>query len=243
MAPVETFLVTLVIFLGVFTQSLTGFGSGLVTMAFLPAMLGIQAASPLVALVNIVIELALLVRFRHSLQVRTIWPMVAASLALIPLGVWAVGSLEEDLVLAVLGLVMVIFSGWALLGIRLPRLRHPAWGVAAGGLGGVLGGAYNTSGPPVILYGSCRGWPPAEFKANLTGYFIINSVFIVVNHAWNGHFSSDVLRFFAFSLPAIALGMLAGFWFDRWINPAVFRKIVLGLLLVMGMRFILWSLF
>jgi uncharacterized protein len=241
--PPDIFLSALVIFLGVFTQSLTGFGSGLVTMAFLPAMIGIQAASPLVALVNIVIELALLVRFRHALQVRAIWPMIIASLALIPLGVWAVSSLDENLVLTVLGLVMVSFSGWALLGIRLPRLRHPAWGVVAGGLGGVLGGAYNTSGPPVILYGNCRGWPPAEFKANLTGYFIINSVFIVVNHAWSGHFNSDVLQVFALSLPAIALGMLAGFWLDRWINPVVFRKIVLGLLLVMGLRFILWSLF
>lgn len=234
-------LTVLVIFLGVFTQSLTGFGSGLVTMAFLPALLGIQAASPLVALVNIVIELALLVRFRHALQVRTIWPMILASLAFIPLGVWAVSSLDEDLVLAVLGLVMVIFSGWALLGIRLPRLRHPAWGAVAGGLGGALGGAYNTSGPPVIMYGNCRGWPPAEFKANLTGYFIINSVFIVANHAWSGNFQPEVLWAFAVSLPAIALGMLAGFWLDRWINPAVFRKVVLVLLLIMGMRFILWS--
>ncbi len=236
-------LTVLVIFLGVLTQSLTGFGSGLVTMAFLPALLGIQAASPLVALVNIVVEIALLVRFRHAVQVRTIWPMVAASLVLIPLGVWAVGSLDEDLVLAVLGLVMVAFSGWALLGIRLPRLRHPAWGVIAGGLGGVLGGAYNTSGPPVILYGNCRGWPPAEFKANLSGYFIINSVFIVANHAWSGNFRPGVLWAFAISLPAIGLGMLAGFWLDRWINPAVFRKVVLVLLLIMGMRFILWSSF
>jgi uncharacterized protein len=236
-------LAALVIFLGVFAQSLTGFGSGLVTMAFLPVLLGIQVASPLVALVNIVIELVLLIRFREAIRVNAIWPMIVASLLLIPIGVWAVGNLDEELVLAVLGLVMVIFAGWALLGIYLPQLRHPAWGVLAGGLGGILGGAYNTSGPPVIMYGNCRRWPPAEFKANLTGYFIINSVFIVANHAWNGNFQPGVLQIFVISLPVIGLGMLLGFSLDRFINPAVFRKIVLGLLLVMGLRFILWSLF
>ena len=236
--PWEVILVAVVIFFGVLTQSLTGFGSGLVTMAFLPAMMGIRLAAPLVALMNLLVESVMLVRYRKSLQFKTVLPMIIASLVMIPLGVWAVSNLDEKIVLRVLGSVMIIYSIWALSGVNLPQLNSPAWKLLAGGTGGMLGGAFNTSGPPVIMYGNCRRWAPDTFKANLTGYFILNSLFIVANHAWSGNLSADVWRYWLAALPAIVLGMLAGFRLDRIIPAAVFRKIVLVILLVMGMRFL-----
>jgi uncharacterized protein len=235
----DYFLAALIIFFGVFTQSTTGFGSGLVTMAFLPALLGIRVAAPLVALLNLVTELIMMIRYRRSFQLRKIWLMIASSLAMIPLGVWMVSNLDEKQVLRVLGFVMVSFSIWALSGVQLPELRHPAWKAIAGGLGGVLGGAYNTSGPPVIIYGNCQRWDPQTFKANLTGYFILNSIFIVTNHIWSGNTTEAVWVYFLTVIPAIAVGMLAGFSLDRRLNPILFRKIVLLLLLIMGIRFII----
>ena len=45
-------MMVLAIFLAVFTQSLAGFGSALIAMALLPGIVGIQIATPLVALVK-----------------------------------------------------------------------------------------------------------------------------------------------------------------------------------------------
>lgn len=230
--------VALIVFLGGFNQSLTGFGAGLVAMAFLPALVGIRLASPLVALVNLVLEAVLLLRFRHALKLGTVWPMVAASALMIPVGVWGLRRLDETLVTRILGMVMSGYSLWALLGLRLPQLQGRMWAVVAGGLGGLLGGAYNTGGPPVILYGNCRRWPPAEFKANLTGYFVLNSVMVCGNHALAGNFSQPVLGYFLVGLPAVLLGVWLGFRLERHIRPDLFRKIVLALLLVMGLRLI-----
>lgn len=237
--PLDYILVAMVAFFGAFTQSTTGFGSGLVTMAFYPTLLGIRVAAPLVALMNLSTEFVMILRYRRSFQLRRIWPMIVVSLCAIPLGVWAVSNLDEKLVLRVLGLVMISFSLWALIGIQLPELHHPAWMVFAGGLGGLLGGAYNTSGPPIIMYGNCRRWEPETFKANLTGYFIMNSIFIVTNHVWSGNTTLNVWTYFLIVLPAIVLGMIAGFHLDHRIKPASFRKIVLVLLLVMGIRFVI----
>jgi len=57
----EQLTVVFIIFLAVFTQSLSGFGSALVAMALLPALIGIHQAAPLVALVMATIEIFLLI--------------------------------------------------------------------------------------------------------------------------------------------------------------------------------------
>lgn len=232
-------LVGLVAFLAAFTQSLSGFGLALVAMALLPHMTGLQVATPLVALFAVVIEVVLLVRYRRSLEIRAIWRVVVAALAGIPLGVAWLTSADERLALGMLGVVIAVYALYALSGLRLPRLERPAWGFLAGLLGGMLGGAYNTSGPPVIVYGDCRAWPPDTFKGNLQGYFIVSSLVVLGNHVAFGNLTGPVWRLFWWCLPFIAAGLLAGFALDRRLKPETFRRLVLLLLVVMGARLIL----
>lgn len=53
--------------------------------------------------------------------------------------------------------------------------------------------------------------------------------------------TASVWSNYLFALPAIVLGIFVGLKIDRRINPIVFRKIVLVLLIVMGLRLILGS--
>ena len=103
-----------------------------------------------------------------------------------------------------------------------------------GFLGGILGGAYNTTGPPVIIYGNCRGWPPAEFKGNLQAFFLLTSLIIIVSHALAGNYTPDVLRLSLLVLPAVAAGLGAGLALSKRVSAAAFRTIVLWLLLALG---------
>ena len=75
-----TIFVGMVVFLAVFTQSLSGFGSALVSMALLPAMIGIRVATPLVAVVALVLEIVLIVRYRQALDIKSIWRVILAAL-------------------------------------------------------------------------------------------------------------------------------------------------------------------
>ncbi|NTU65702.1 MAG: sulfite exporter TauE/SafE family protein, partial [Chloroflexi bacterium] len=59
-------IVAIVMLASAFTQTLTGFGSALVSMSILPSLLGISVASPLVALMAITLESILLIRLRGS---------------------------------------------------------------------------------------------------------------------------------------------------------------------------------
>jgi hypothetical protein len=231
-----SFFILIVVFLGCFTQSLTGFGVALVMMAVLPSILGLHIATPLVALVAIVLETLMLIRYRAALQFKSILGLLVSSLIAIPVGVLYLSGLDEESALFVLGFVIAAYALYALTGFRLPALSRPAWAWVFGFVGGLLGGAYNTSGPPVVVYGNCRRWSPQEFKSNLSGYFVVNSVMVVSTHWLSGNFTPEVTSNFLLALPALLLGFLFGQGMDKWLNPELFRKIVLVLLVLLGAR-------
>jgi len=224
--------------LAFFTQSLTGFGSGLISMAILPGILGIQFAVPLVALMSMSLELFLLFRFRNAFCFQEIWFIGLAAVIAIPGGVWLLRRLDEGMLIMILGVIIVCYSTYALLNLRLPELKHPGWGILTGLLAGLLGGAYSIAGPPVIIYASCRKWQPDKFRGNLQWIFIIVDVFSVANHWLAGNITSSVLKNFLWIIPVIFFSLLAGSYVERFINPKLFRKIVLVLLLAMGIRWI-----
>ena len=231
-----TLLIGLIVFLAVFTQSLSGFGVALVAMALLPSLIGIRVATPLVALIALMLEFVLVMYYRQSLQVRAVWNIALAAVIGTPLGVLFLARVDESVALAILGVVIAGYALYALLGLKMPRLEKSFWAYLAGLSGGMLGGAYNTSGPPVIVYADCRSWPPDVFKGNLQGYFIIVSLATVASHVLNGNITIQVWHLFLSALPFMILGIVTGLSLDRKLNPVVFRKVVLILLIVMGIR-------
>lgn len=232
-------LIITVIFLAVFTQSLTGFGSALVSMALLPLFLDIRIATPLVALAGGTLEILLLLRYRRALNLRAVWRMTAASAVGVPLGVLALHRLDQRVMLTLLGLLITLYAIYALLDLHLPELRHPAWAYGLGFLGGAFGGAYNTSGPPVIVYGNARRWLPAEFKSNLQGFFLFNSLLVIAGHLLSHNITPQVWGDYLVALPAILTGVVAGISLDRLIDAATFRRMVLWFLVVLGIRLII----
>jgi uncharacterized membrane protein YfcA len=229
-------IISLIIFFGAFTQSLTGFGSALVAMAFLPPLLGLQVASPLVAGTALGLEALMLFRYRASLKIGSIWRVLAASLVGVPLGLYYLSRIHENIALFVLGLIISGYAIYALFGFHLPELTHPLWAWFTGLVSGMLGGAYNTSGPPVVMYGNCRRWSTGEFKSNLSGFFVINSVMVTTSHFLSGNYTAQTTGLFWFAVPAMFTGFLAGQALDRWISPELFRKMVLVLLVILGGR-------
>jgi uncharacterized membrane protein YfcA len=199
----------------------------------------LHIATPLVALVAITLEILMLIRYHESLNLRSILGLVVSALIAIPIGVIYVRQINENIALFMLGFLITAYALYALIGFRLPVLGHSVWSWIFGFLGGLLGGAYNTSGPPAVIYGNCRQWSPQEFKSNLAGYFMIGSIMVVATHALSGNFTSDVWFNFWWTLPSLILGFAIGQSTDKWLNPEAFRRIVLIMLIMLGLRLML----
>lgn len=232
-------LIVAIVFFAIFTQAAAGFGLALVSMPLLVGLLGVRTATPLVALVGATAEIIVLARYRHAFNLRAVGRLSLASLAGIPLGLFVLHRVDTDIVTAFLGVVIVAYALYALLNLKLPQLLHGGWAYGFGFAGGVLSGAYNTSGPPVVMYGTCCCWRPAEFKSNLQGYFLLNSVMTIFAHGISGSFTPSVWQAYLLALPAILLGLVAGFSLDGRLDPQRFRQVVLVLLVFLGVRLFL----
>lgn len=210
----------------------------MIAMAVLGGGLGLAVASPLVALMTLTTEIGILARRSAALNLRAVRRVIAGALVGVPLGVLALRRVPEQTLLPLLGLVIAGYALYALWGRRPPELRHPAWGLAAGLLAGLLGGAYNTAGPPAIIYGDCRRWPPPEFKSNLQAFFMVSDGLVLLGHAFAGNLTRTVMSHYAVALPAIVLGLGLGLSLERRISLAGLRMLALALLLMLGARLI-----
>ena len=234
----EGVLIMLIIFVAILTQSVVGFGLALVSVPLLVSLIGVQAAAPLVALVGLIAEILLLIRFHKALNLRAVSRLSIAAVFGVPVGVYLLGHVDTAVITTLLGIVIVGYALYALSALTLPQLAHSGWAWGFGFVAGVLSGAYSTSGPPVVIYGNCRRWSPAEFKGNLQGFFLLLSVMAILTHGVSGNFTAVVWHSFAWSIPGIVLGLLAGWGIDGRIDPHTFRKLVLLLLIVLGLRLI-----
>ncbi len=229
----------LIMFAANFTQSVAGFGAALVAVPLLTEPLGAQNTAALIPLTAVITQTVLLLRFRSALDLRMVGRLSAAAVVAIPIGVLVLTRVDEQITRAALGAVIVAYALYALFNLRLPELRSPRWAYGFGFAGGLLSGAYNIPGPVVVIYGNCKRWPPAAFRSNLQGFFMLNNLTVMAAHALAQHYTPLVFRSFLVALPGVALGLAAGIALDRFIDPALFRRIVLLLLLVLGVNLII----
>jgi hypothetical protein len=235
----DLLIIALVVYAAILTQAISGSGLALISMPLLvPILMPVPAAS-LVALMAITTQLVMLTRYRQHVNFRAIWRLMVGSVVGIPLGVLALAQLDSRIILTVLGALLVGYSLYSLRRPVLPVIVNKRWAFAFGFASGLLGGAYNTGGPPYVIYGTACCWQPAEYKGNLQALLMVNSALTVTAHLFAGHYTGDVLRTYAVAVPMILLGTATGFWLDRHINEALFRKIVLIVLLIIGVRMLI----
>lgn len=223
--------VVVVLFLATFVRSAFGFGEALIAVPLLALAMPLQVAAPVAVLVSITVAvIALLQDWRH-VHVRSAGYLVLATLAGVPLGLLALTRVDEGLVKAGLGVVIAAFSLFAL-SRRKPAVLHDDRLAGLFGFGaGVLGGAYGMNGPPLVMYGTLRGWSPRHFRATLQGYFLPASLMSLAGYGVAGLWTPAVNRCYLMTLPttllAIFLGRAAN---GRMDGPLFLRVIHLGLI-------------
>ena len=232
-------IIAAVVFLATFIQGSAGFGLALVAMPVLVHFLGVPVASPLMGLIGQTAGVILVLRYRSAVEWPTVLQMLAAAFCTIPIGVYLLRYADSPWAPRLLGMLILLYALYALLTPRLPTLAHPGWIFFFGAFSGLLTGAFATGGPPVVILGNCRGWTGPRFKSNLQAFFLFSGLFLLAAHAINRGFTTVVWRNYLFALPAIVLGLLAGFAVDPYLNPERFRVWTLLLLLGLGLSLVI----
>ncbi len=224
-----------IIFAAAFVRSALGFGDAVVAMPLLAMAIGLKTATPLVAFMGPTISLLILMKGWRAGDMKAAARLIVASLLGIPLGIYGLARLPEEPLKIVLGVLILLYG---LFGLARPSVRirgEKAWVPwMVGWTAGVLGGAYNTNGPPVVAYGMLRGWPPDRFRATLQGYFLPTGLMILAGHGLAGMWTGEVLKLYLYSLPAIVVGVVLGGLINKKLTQSVFAKLVYVSLAAMG---------
>ena len=234
-SPTLVLLIMAVIFIAALVRSSLGFGDAVIAMPLIAVSAGLKTAAPLVAFMGPAISVLILARHWQKADLRSAFKLVAASIVGIPLGIYLLTRLPEAPLRMALGVIILLYG---LFGLLKPALRieneKAGFPYLVGFIAGVLGGAYNINGPPAVIYGMLKGWPPERFRATLQGYFLPTGLLILLGHGAAGLWTGQVLRLFAYSFPALFLGVWLGGKMNRRVPEKQFRMIVYASLVLMG---------
>jgi uncharacterized protein len=229
-------------FAGGFVSGLAGFGTGLTALGFWLHVISPQLAATLVVVCSVVSQAQTLPTIWHAIEPARLWPFIASGLVGVPIGTQLLASLEPAAFKVAIGVFLILFSTFMILGKVRLRL---AWGgrIADGAIGfagGFLGGLAGLSGPLPTMWSVVRGWGKDERRAVFQVFNLTILAAALVAHAAWGLLTVELGRLVLLALPGTLIGAWLGARAYRRLSNRRFDAVVLYLLLLSGLTLV-WS--
>jgi uncharacterized membrane protein YfcA len=235
-------LISIIIFLGGTVYATFGFGDALFAMPFLTLLIGIKTATPLMTLNGLTLSAWMMIRHFKTIDWKAARRLVLASFLGVPIGIYFLKHGNEQFAKLLLGVVICCISVYNLYFKKEHVHLNKNWAYAFGFVAGILGGAFNTGGPSVVIFGSMSGWTQLQFISTLQCYFFPNGIFIVICQLFAGLLTPTIFIYYLKGLPFLLLGLLAGSRLRKKIPDGKFNRYVFVLLLMIGILFVVRTL-
>ena len=228
-------------FAAAFVTGLAGFAFAIVAAGIWLHFLAPAQAAALIVAFGLIVQGVSVWKLRAAIQWRRLAPFLIGGVIGVPIGGeilrWtAPGNLRIGI-----GILLVVFSLWNFFrpsSASMSRAGSVADG-AVGVINGVVGGATGLAGIAAVIWCSLRGWSPAEqravFQPSGVAMFLTTGLWL----GGTGMIGLDTIGLFFLGLPALALGTWVGLKLFGKLDDAMFRRIVLALLLVSGVSLLI----
>ena len=227
--------IILVVLIASTIRSAFGFGDALIAMPLLAFFLNMKTAVPVVAFIGFSISIIILFRHWRAAYIKGLWILILFCILGIPIGLLFLENSDDKLVKIILSVIIIFFSTINLIKPNFLELKSNKFVWLFGLVSGILGGAYNTNGPPVIIYGKLKRWEPKNFRAILQTVFLPTNLFIIIGQGSAGFWTGDVLIYFLISIPVILVGTVLGGLINKKLSKEKFVKFVDILLIIIGL--------
>eukprot|EP00588_Corethron_pennatum_P031243 CAMPEP_0194316690 /NCGR_PEP_ID=MMETSP0171-20130528/13480_1 /TAXON_ID=218684 /ORGANISM="Corethron pennatum, Strain L29A3" /LENGTH=419 /DNA_ID=CAMNT_0039073031 /DNA_START=326 /DNA_END=1585 /DNA_ORIENTATION=- len=229
-----------------FAQALTGFGFAIVAVGALSSMPWLlhselyEVITPVAATLGALVGSIILLPVAQDLEWDEILPLCIPCAIFTPVGIY-LSSLVDPVVatkgLAVLVLAFVayqLFNG----DNKPPKfLSSTPAAYLLGAAAGISGGAFDVQGPPLVVYGNAKEWEPRRFRDTILAVVALNSALVVVIDYFNGSLGNFYYSYFCItSIPGLLVGITVGQIVSEKIDPALFKKVVLGMCVFLGFQ-------
>ncbi len=221
-----------------------GFGFPLLAVPLLSTIMGPRVAIPVIAIPTLLSNVLVVRGGGAGRAARGMWTaLVGLALGTVG-GALLLGSLDPRRLSALVGGVAVAYVLMTALRVTLtlPAAGARAAGPALGLVAGLLGGSTGISSPLLASYLHLLRLDKREFVFWITMMFFVINICQVVVYARLGLYSGPVLAIALWACVPMAIGTLAGLWLQDRIQPRVFERIVLAVVLLTSLNLLVRSL-
>ena len=236
-------LIALVALLAGYTQSVTGFGFGIVAMIFLPRLLLYTEANVTSSILSTLTSLvSLILTFRKVNWKNLIFP-VAGCFFTNYLAITFIKSSANDTLMLLLGIALFALSVYFFFFSDKIKIKA-AWytGLCAGVISGFMSGMFSIGGPPVVIYYMQSEKDSERYLATISAYFVLSGIISISMKFASGFVTATVWIALALGLCGMLLGALFGNLTRTKIKPAAMKKAVYGVMAVSGLINVITSL-
>lgn len=219
-------------------KGLTGIGFSTSCLPIMALRIDLTAAIPLVIVPSIVSNIAVMVQAgRFCEAVRRFWPLYVASIPGLLAGLAILAAIDANSAKAVLGIVLIAYSLWALTNRSLEisskwerKLRTPV-GLCTGFVNGITGSQVM----PVLPFLFSLNLEKKPFVQAINISFTLSSLIMLFGMHHLGYVSFEALLMAAGGLIPVLLSVYIAGRLQQKLSGSWHRRLVLLFLLIMGL--------
>lgn len=228
---------------GGFVNGLAGTGTALFALGFYLLVLEPVTAVAVVALMSVITGLQGLWVVRAAIFAKPVRlaRFLVPGLVGVPLGILLLASIDAATLRVGIAIFLVIYGAYFSVRAALPRFerRTPVLDVAVGFVGGVMGGAASVSGAIPAMFLSLRPWPKAATRAVLQPFNVAILGSTVALLALRGAYDAPAIAALVVTVPTGLIAAQVGLGVFRRLSDDMFRRLLIGLSLVLGIGILL----
>jgi uncharacterized membrane protein YfcA len=236
----ELVVVAVAVFAAITVYMVAGFGFSLLAMPLMTFAIPVEEAVVVAVLLAIMSTGHQAVTHRAHVRRPLAARLALASFVGMPFGLVALNVVEDRTLKLALGVGVIVATALLIRDLTLDHVG-PRLDYAMGFVSGVANASIGTNGPPLVFDLQSRRLAPNEFRGTLATVFALGNGFTLALFLLDGKIDRAGLQAAAVAFPAWFAGGLLGRVLQPKVPEHLFRRLVLGLLLVTGAATIVTS--
>jgi uncharacterized membrane protein YfcA len=231
------------VFLIAFMKGAFGGGLAIIGIPLLALVMDPLAAGALLAPLFIVMDIAALYYWRPGTwsKIDLIWLLPGLAVGT-GLGFLLMSIADTHAVAILMAVVTLVFTGLWFRGggkvVQRPRSKPKA--LIAGTASGVTSMIAHSGGPPMAMYLLPLGLPKAVYAGTSSSFFAVGNLMKVIPWLVLAKPGPNLWMLMALCLPAIPLGVWAGYRLHAQLNQGQLYRLLYGLLFIAALK-LLWD--
>lgn len=221
---------------GGFINNVTGMGASILPLPVLSYLLPIESVIAICCICSACLSIYFSIGFFRYCNMRAMWSMLIGSLPGSLLGLYIFIIVPKVILQVVIGLILLAYAAWQFFSNMKGNNPENIFLAGVSGFFSALAGMTTSlGGPPLGAYAVYVSWDRKTTIATLNVFYIFSSIITIFGQFTTGIYTNDLIVYSLFSLLGLGIGILLSLPSIKWINPFVFKHILIYFIAFSGL--------